>query len=121
MTKSKYRGKTEVIVAGKNKNANITFKDGTQVKKVSEATYLGVEINDKADPNRELRLRISNTMSTWKMGLFFKKANCTVRFKIQVYHAVIRAKLMYGQVSAQFNNTTKANLDAFYLNGLRQI
>ena len=55
------------------------------------------------------------------MGLFFKKANCTIRFKIQVYHAVIRAKLMYGLESAQFNNTTRAKLDVFYLKGLRQI
>ena len=60
------RGNTEVIVVGKNKNAKITFKDGTPVKQVSDATYLGVQINDKADPNKELRLRISNTMSTWK-------------------------------------------------------
>ena len=28
---------------------------------------------------------------------------------------------MYGLESAQFNNTTKAKLDVFYLKGLRQI
>jgi len=116
------KDKTEIIILGKNKNVNIRFRDGTSVKKVTEARYLGVELNERADPNKELRLRISNTMSTWKkMGVFFKNANCTVRFKIQVYHAVIRAKLMYGLESAQFNNTTKMKLDVFYLKGLRHI
>jgi len=60
------KDKTEVIVIGKNKNAHIKFKNGTPVKRATDAKYLGVDLNERADPNKELRLRISNTMSTWK-------------------------------------------------------
>ena len=66
------KDKTEVIIIGKNKNANIKF-NGTPVKRATDAKYLGVDLNERADPNKELRLRISNTMSTWKNGTILQK------------------------------------------------
>ena len=49
-----------------NFNANITFKDGTAVPKVTEAVYLSANITRKVDPQLETRRRISLTMPVLK-------------------------------------------------------
>ena len=66
--------KAELLILGRNKIAVVKFKDGTPIKRVEETTYLGVQINEQADPNKQLRARITNTMATWKrLGVFFKQ------------------------------------------------
>lgn len=44
----------------------IYFEDGTKVKKVEEALYLGVTLNKTLDINTEVRKIIKQTMETWK-------------------------------------------------------
>ena len=74
--------KTEVITLGKGVVAAVKFKDGTPIKQATKATYLGVEINTAGDPNKELRLRISNTMMIWKkIWIIWKSSDCSVRLK----------------------------------------
>ena len=70
----------------------------------------------------EVRARIRSAMHTWKkLETFWKHANCSTRFKLQVYNAVIRVKLMYGIETAELNETTKQKIGVFQLKGLRQI
>eukprot|EP00975_Prorocentrum_lima_P013635 2900279-Prorocentrum_lima.AAC.1 len=61
-------------------------------------------------------------MATWKrLKVFWLRSDCPRKFKLQVYHAVVRAKLMYGLESLQLTSTHRNTLDVFYLKGLRQI
>ena len=79
-------------------------------------------INDKGDPKREVNKRISESYLTWKrLSEFWKHADCSVRLKLSVYDAVIRAKLMYGLESVQINDSLKKKINAFQFKGLRQI
>ena len=76
---------------------NIKFSNGTEVPTESEAMYLGCTINDTKDARRELseRMRICNVI--WrKLGILWKQSNCTKAFKLRVYDAVVRTKLLYG-------------------------
>ena len=56
-----------------------------------------------------------------KLGTFFKHSNCPTFFKITVYDAVVRAKLLYGIESIALNPKTRESLNIFHLKGLRQI
>ena len=79
-------------------------------------------VNDRGDPQMELRHRLSVCMGVWKkLGLFFKSSDCSVRLKLQVFNAILRSKLMYGLESAQLTESSRQRLDTFQLKGLRQI
>ena len=56
-----------------------------------------------------------------KLDQFWRKANPSERMKINVYDAVIRAKLLYGLESAPMPESVKHKLDVFQLKGLRKI
>ena len=62
---------------------DVRFKDGTKVKKVEEALYLGVQLSDSMDMTKEINMRIRSTMSTWKaLGEFWKHGNVSLRKKV---------------------------------------
>ena len=59
---------------------------------------------------------------TWKkMAPFWKDSQLGVKYKIIVYDAVIRSKIVYGLESARLTDALKFKLKAFQLRGLRQI
>ena len=93
------------LYVGKNKThngANIHFQDGTRIKKVQKATYLGCEIGIRSTSNSELNKRFANTMITMKkLNLFWRHSNCNTATKVHVAEAVLRAELSYGVESAQ--------------------
>ena len=112
--------KCELIQFGNR--ANVHFADGTPVPKANTAKYLGCLLNDKGDATAEVRNRLTQCIIVWrKLELFWKHADCPTSFKLHVYDAVIRTKLLYGLESAQLNNTTLAAMNTFQLKGLRQI
>ena len=103
-------------------DTKVKFKDGTLVKSMSESKYLGCFLNNKTDPDRELNKRKADVYVTWKrLEEFWKNSNCDFRFKLIVYDAVIRAKLMYGLESLQLNKDKLESINAFQRKGLRQI
>ena len=86
------------------------------------AKYLGCWLNDKGDPEREVKQRIANCMAILKkLDIFWRKADPGIKQKILVYDAVVRAKLVYGLESAVMNESVKHKLDVFQLRGLRKI
>ena len=96
------------------------------MKGTNEAKYLGCIITDNGKPQKEFNKRKADAFKTWKrLAEFWKHGNCDLRFKLIVYDAVIRAKLMYGMESLQLNKEytehLKGKLDTFQLKGLRQI
>ena len=89
------RSKYEVV---HNANvANVHFLDGSPVKKVEEAAYLGCQINEGADIRTELGKRIGKCIAILeRLQVFWRHGNCPVKFKLTVFDAVIRSKLVYG-------------------------
>ena len=113
--------KCEYICIGQ-KGGDVRFTDGTKVPIKEEVKYLGCVINQYGDPNKELTKRIGTCMTILnKLHLFWRHSDCSVRLKLQVYDAIVRAKLMYGLESVVFNETHVRKLDTFHLKGLRKI
>ena len=82
--------------------------------------YLGCNLNDKGDPAQEVAKRIQDCMTTLnKLHIFvYDSANSLAR-KVQVYNAVIRAKLMYGLETIVLNTKVADKLYAFQMKGLQ--
>ena len=88
--------KTKCEVITTHPNANIHFGDGTKIKKVKQATYLGCQIGIRTTTREEMNKRFSNTMTTIKMlDTWWRHSDCGTALKIQVADAVIRSKLLY--------------------------
>ena len=84
--------------------------------------YLGCIPNKKQDGNKEVKARVRECMAVLKrMDIFWRHADCPIRFKVLVHEMVIRSKLMYGLESRQRNKSTVKYLDTFHLKGLRKI
>eukprot|EP00973_Karenia_brevis_P087333 12108250-Karenia_brevis.AAC.1 len=62
------------------------------------------------------------TEAIWKkLHHYFLHSIDSKPFKLQVYNAIVRSKLMYGLEGVEFNDSTKNKLDIFHRRGLRQI
>lgn len=86
-----------------------------------EATYLGCFLPSKVTTHLELCRRLPQTLITWKrFDPFWKYTNCTLGFKLQVYLAAVRAKLLYGLEPPHLNASHLIYLDAIQLKGLRK-
>ena len=114
------RGKCEYLHFGGA--GGIRFHDGAAVPKKETSTYLGCNINIKADPKKEINKRIRDCMVTLqKLHIFFYNSENTTARKIQIFNAVIRAKLMYGLETIVMNAADINTLDTFQLKCLRKI
>ena len=72
----------------------VKFKDGTPVKVKAEAKYLGCWLNDRGDPDREVKQRIANCMVILKkLDIYWREANPSITEKLRVHDAIIRSKL----------------------------
>ena len=79
-------------------------------------------LNDKGDPKKEVSKRISECMAILnKMDPCWKHLENPTKWKLRIYDAVIKTKLLYGLESVQLNDSLKKRLDAFQLKGLRKI
>ncbi len=99
-----------------------TFTDGTKLKTVDHAKYLGGQITVNVNPRTELNSRISDaTVAVKSLELFWKHVRCDMRWKMQVYNAVVISKLTYGLETLQFTKNQGGVLDSFQMKGLRKI
>ena len=61
-------------------------------------------------------------MVVWKqLDIFWKKSHCPAKFKLIVYDAVIRSKLVYGLDCVHILKHVMSKLNTFQLKGLRKI
>ena len=91
------------------------YLDGTRVPTPEETKYLGCYLNRQGNANLELKQRMANVFTVWnKLHAFWYKRNCSYAFKLQVYSAVIQAKLLYGLQSLQLTGTMQKSLDVFH-------
>ena len=76
--------KCEVIAM--NKSNNVKFKDGTKLKHVKEATYVGVELTEDTNANTEIQGRISSCIQLMKaLDTFWKKTTCGTKWEINAF------------------------------------
>ena len=54
----------------------VKFHDGTRLKRVTEATYLGHQITQQMDVKHEVSHKMQQTIITWKKLDMFWKADC---------------------------------------------
>ena len=105
-----------------NGKAHIHFKDGKPMTEVDKAMYLGGEINKDAGRLSELNNRIDKALVTCnKLKTFWSKTNCSYKWKLQVYTAVIVSQLTYGLSTVQLTPSILKRLDAFQMRGFRYI
>lgn len=103
-------------------NDRLRFADGSLVPSVRNAKYLGCYLNAEGRAAPEVVDRLRDTRVAWlRLGIFWKRANCPIPFKLQVLDAVIRNKLLYGLESARLNDDCLARINTFHLRALRQI
>ena len=97
--------------------ADIHFSDPkNKVKEVEKATYLGGTLTSNASRNAELNSRISKALTTCnKLKTFWYKTNCSYKWKLQIYNAIIVAQLTYGLSTLQLTPALLAKLDAFQM------
>lgn len=101
---------------------NIHFKDRTPLNKTHDATYLGNNLNHKVNIAREVSQRIQDTKRTWmRLDLLWKDPSSSPKWKLLIYDAVIRSKLLYSLETVHLTDSLRKKLNAFHLRGLRKI
>jgi len=114
--------KTKCVCLPFNSTGAPRFQDGSKVKVESGAVYLGSNISR----DHNLQMEVSNKISSCfvvlnRLNFFWRKSNCPVNFKLSVFDAVIRAKLVYGLDVVHLSKHLMQKLNTFQLKGLRKI
>ena len=105
-----------------NAQGSPKFKDGSRVKQVSDASYLGSNISCTHNLQAEINRKISSCFVILnKLNFFWSKSNCPTKFKLDVFDAVIRSKLVYGLEVVHLTKSLMQRLNTFQLKGLRKI
>ena len=70
----------------------------------------------------EIQNRIADCTATAnRLKFFWNKADNSIKWKLQVYDAVIRSKLLYGLECIQLTQVEQDRIDAFQMKGIRRI
>jgi hypothetical protein len=103
-------------------NGSNVYSDGKAVPESTSTVYLGSSMNTKADPGEEVKRRIAGARYVWqKLKDFSRFGHISGREKILIYNALIGSKLLYGLHVLPVKDEYMQKLDAFHLQGLRQI
>ena len=105
-----------------NRNNRIFFKNGEEVQKTTHQTYLGALLTDNVEIKEEISARISKANQVFhRLKTFWKNSNCSIRWKIQVYDAIIKAITLYGLETVHITKAQIDRLHAMHTKGLRNI
>ena len=100
----------------------VTYRNGEDMPRKTEATYLGGQIFADGSYKKEVRHGITNTWVTVrKLDLLRKKTPVSLKWKLRVFDADIISKLLYGLEAIPFTEQNCKQLDAFQYRGLRNI
>jgi hypothetical protein len=85
---------------------------GKLVPRKSSAACLGTILSDSFSNKAELLNRLGDgTATANRMKAFWKKATTSIRWKIHVFNAIIRLKLLYGLECMQLTNAEISRLN----------
>ena len=114
--------KNKCVALAMNNDGNIHFGNNEQLEKCFETTYLGNELNNEANIMHEIANKIHEVRKTWfKLAPYWKASNASKKWKLIIYDAIIRSKLLYGLETVHLTDAMSKKLDVFHLKGLRQI
>ena len=83
---------------------------------------MGTLLTDTNDNHAELNNRIAETTATAnKLKIFWQKAKTDVKWKLQVFDAIVRSKLLYGLECVQLTQVEQDRVDAYQMKGIRRI
>ncbi len=71
------------------------------MKEVEEAIYLGGKLSRIAELNNRFGIALQTCN---KLKTFWYKPNCSIKWKLQIYNAIIVAQLTYGLNSVQLDH-----------------
>ena len=95
---------------------------GRLVPRQRSATYLGTLLTDTFDNEAEIANRLGECIATCnRLKIFWTKANTFIKWKIQVFNAIIRSQLLYGLECIQLTGAEISKLNAFQNKSLRRI
>ena len=103
------------------KQSSIKFADGSLVPRKHTTRYLGTLLTDNVDNEQEVMNRIAAIRTCNRLKPFWTKAENSISWKIQVFHSILRSKLLYGLETIQLNQSELHRLDAFQIKGYRRI
>ena len=102
--------------------SSIKYKNRNLVPRETKATYLGSIFNDTIDNGMEIDNRMADCIVTAnKLKLFWNQANTSKKWKLTVYNAIIKSKLLYGLETIELTRPEQLRIDAFQMRGIRRI
>ena len=105
-----------------NNDGKVHFDDDMPLPKNFEATYLGNELNKEVNVKHEILNKLQTVRITWsKLLPYWKASNANTKWKLRIFNAVIRAKLLYGLETVHLTEAMLNKIDAFQIRGLRKI
>ena len=100
----------------------LTQPNGEPVKRVSQAVYLGGMMSSVATAAPEVSRRLGEARGSFKsLSQCWSHANITRQRKLQLYHACVVSKLLYGLESLWLLQRDLQRLDALHAQCLRRI
>jgi len=113
---------SKCVAMNYNTNFSTKFKTGDKIPTDIETTYLGAIVRKDHNTRREITRKISSCFATLKrLDIFWSNSNCPAKFRLQVFDAVVRSKLVYGLESVMITKTLLSKLDTLQLTGRRKI
>ena len=98
------------------------FQNGEVIKEQEETMYLGGVISKHHDITKEVHGKLSSCFAVLnKLNVFWLNSSCPQKFKLDVFDAVVRSKLVYGLDVVHLPQYLLNKLDTFQLKGLRKI
>ena len=114
--------KSKCVAIAMNNDGCIHFHNGDPLSKEFEAMYLGNEINRTVNIKHEVFNKMSDVRRTWfKLDSYWKASQASKKWKLIIFDAIIRSKLLYGLETVHLTQSMSKTLDAFQMRGLRKI
>lgn len=114
--------KTKCVSFSFHTHSRPVFADGSRVPEAEETQYLGSCISKRHDIRKDITRKISSCFATLnKLNEFWLRSSCPQSFKINVFDAIIRSKLVYGLETVHIPKYLLQKMDVFQLKGLRKI
>ena len=103
------------------KTSSIKYLDGTLVPRKGSAVYFETLLTDTVDNHKEIMSPTTDCTRTCnRLKLFWNKARTSIKWKLQVFHSILRSSLLCG-LRKCMNLTDQKNIDGFQMNGYRRI
>lgn len=97
-----------------------TLGSSSTVKVSRSVKYLGVILSSNSNSSLEVTRRISQANAGFKLlKPFLKHKSLPLKWRLSVYHQILRAILLYGLDSLSLDQTNLSRLDAFHFKVLR--